>query len=275
MEAIDMDRLKTGEVNLGVCPLSRLLVLALHLYIGLIALVDRPQSWPSNSMAAWLSAQTVGRQQEVTSCVSLSRPHLIAELRRRRLHRQANRVTDKLTFVHDRIYCCRSGSAADTQAIADVVHMALQQFAYVLPPVGARYRWSTTGMCRQFNNGPPSVHIAATLFESICYSNKDGLSAGIIVAGWDKEVGPSVYNIPLGGGLFRQPWAIGGSGSSYVYGYCDATYKEDWGRDETVQFVKNSKLPLASNERLRAHIAQRSRWPWLVMVHQEASFVWP
>jgi 20S proteasome subunit beta 1 len=50
-----------------------------------------------------------------------------------------------------------------------------------------------------------------------------------------------VYNIPLGGGLFRQPWAIGGSGSTYVYGYCDATYKEGWGRDETIQFVKNSK----------------------------------
>ncbi|MBZ3879517.1 Proteasome subunit beta type-6 [Sciurus carolinensis] len=26
----------------------------------------------------------------------------------------ANRVTDKLTPIHDRIFCCRSGSAADT-----------------------------------------------------------------------------------------------------------------------------------------------------------------
>jgi hypothetical protein len=54
------------------------------------------------------------------------------------------------------------------------------------------------------------VHTAAALFQRICYENKDALSAGIIVAGWDKDVGPSVYNIPLGGGLFRQPWAIGG-----------------------------------------------------------------
>jgi 20S proteasome subunit beta 1 len=100
--------------------------------------------------------------------------------------------------------------------------------------------------CRQSNGGPPSVHIAATLFQSICYTNKDALSAGIIVAGWDKEVGPSVYNIPVGGGLFRQPWAIGGSGSTYVYGYCDATYKDGWGRDETVEFVKNSKPSLCS-----------------------------
>lgn len=93
---------------------------------------------------------------------------------------------------------------------------------------------------RQHMGRQPSVHTAASLFQNICYQNKDGLSAGIIVAGWDKDDGPSVYNIPLGGGIFRQPWAIGGSGSTYVYGYCDATYQDGWGRDETVEFVKNS-----------------------------------
>lgn len=41
------------------------------------------------------------------------------------------------------------------------------------------------------------------------------MSAGIIVAGWDNEVGPSVYNIPLGGGLFRQPWSIGGASRAF------------------------------------------------------------
>lgn len=41
----------------------------------------------------------------------------------------ANRFTDKLTKITDTIYCCRSGSAADTQAIADIVeyHMNLQR----------------------------------------------------------------------------------------------------------------------------------------------------
>lgn len=37
----------------------------------------------------------------------------------------ANRVTDKLTKVADNVYCCRSGSAADTQAIADIVAYSL------------------------------------------------------------------------------------------------------------------------------------------------------
>ena len=63
----------------------------------------------------------------------------------------------------------------------------------------------------------PSVHTAAALFQKLCYENKDALSAGIIVAGWDKKAGASVYNIPLGGGLFRQPWAIGGKLKGITY----------------------------------------------------------
>lgn len=39
-----------------------------------------------------------------------------------------NRVTDKLTPLYDPfIYCCRSGSAADTQALADIVHYYMEQ----------------------------------------------------------------------------------------------------------------------------------------------------
>jgi len=133
----------------------------------------------------------------------------------------ANRVTDKLTFVDDRIYCCRSGSSADTQAIADIVHYYIQIY-------------------RQQFNTAPSVHTAATFFQKLCYENKDQLSAGIIVAGWDKEDGPSVYNIPVGGGIFRQPWAIGGSGSTYVYGYCDSTYRPGWNREQTMKFVRDT-----------------------------------
>lgn len=58
--------------------------------------------------------------------------------------------------------------------------------------------------------GAPPVATVAALFEKMCYENKDQLTAGIIVAGWDEEKGGSVYNIPLGGGMFQQPWAIGG-----------------------------------------------------------------
>lgn len=43
----------------------------------------------------------------------------------------ANRVTDKLTPITDRIFCCRSGSAADTQAIADYVRYAMDIYRYL------------------------------------------------------------------------------------------------------------------------------------------------
>ena len=40
----------------------------------------------------------------------------------------ANRVSDKLVQLSDYIYCCRSGSAADTQALTDYVHYYLTQW---------------------------------------------------------------------------------------------------------------------------------------------------
>ncbi|KAI8904987.1 nucleophile aminohydrolase [Gorgonomyces haynaldii] len=138
-----------------------------------------------------------------------------------------NRVTDKLTQVHDRVFCCRSGSAADTQAIADIVQ-------YYLALFGVQ------------EDNPPTVQVAATLFQKLCYENKDGLMAGIIVAGWDPVDGPSVYAIPLGGSLHKRPFAIGGSGSSYIYGYCDANFKDGMTEQECIEFCRNA-ITLASS----------------------------
>ena len=71
----------------------------------------------------------------------------------------ANRVTDKLTQVHDTIWCCRSGSAADTQAVADIVAYHLNMYGIT-------------------NNEPPSTQVAASLFQELCYENKDMLRYG-------------------------------------------------------------------------------------------------
>ncbi|KAK4312747.1 hypothetical protein Pmani_015865 [Petrolisthes manimaculis] len=133
----------------------------------------------------------------------------------------SNRVTDKLTRVTDRIYCCRSGSAADTQAIADIVSAQMELLEVTM-------------------GEPPRVRVAANTFKEICYNYRDSLMAGIIVAGWDKGIGGQVYTIPLGGMIVRQPVAIGGSGSTYVWGHIDATYKPNMNKQETVDFVKNT-----------------------------------
>lgn len=133
----------------------------------------------------------------------------------------ANRVTDKLTQVTDRIFCCRSGSAADTQTVAGIVRYNLQLLSVEMDEA-------------------PLVKTAATLFRKYCYEYREQLSAGIICAGWDHRHGGQVYTIPLGGMYLRQPFSIGGSGSTYIYGYCDAHYKEGMTKAECIDFVKNS-----------------------------------
>lgn len=130
----------------------------------------------------------------------------------------ANRVTDKLTKVTNNIYCCRSGSAADTQAVADIVSYRLNLF-------------------QMENNEEPTVHAAANVFRDICYNYREQLTAGIICAGWDKRNGGQVYCIPLGGMLAHEPVAIGGSGSSYIYGFVDSTFKKGMTEDECINFV--------------------------------------
>jgi len=118
----------------------------------------------------------------------------------------ANRVTDKLTPVTDSIFVCRSGSAADTQAVTDIVKYKLS-FAEIEQGRAA------------------TVKDAAMAFKEIVYEYRDSLMAGLIVAGYDKVNGGQVYSVPIGGMCVHQSFSIGGSGSSYLYGMMDHKYK--------------------------------------------------
>ena len=62
--------------------------------------------------------------------------------------------------------------------------------------------------------------------QRFCYDYKDRISAGVIVAGWDPVEGGSVYSIPMGGTCLKVPFALGGSGSMFIYGLVDAEYKQ-------------------------------------------------
>ena len=70
----------------------------------------------------------------------------------------------------------RSGSAADTQAMTDIVKNQLEWYEI------------------EFGN-PPPVHTAAHLFKNISYDYRDQLTAGLIIAGWDKDNGGQVYSV--------------------------------------------------------------------------------
>ncbi|XP_072406563.1 proteasome subunit beta type-9 [Chiloscyllium punctatum] len=131
-----------------------------------------------------------------------------------------NRVMNKLSPLHDRIYCALSGSAADAQAIADSVNYQLELHSI------------ETG-------DAPLVRAAASIVKNISYKYKEELSAHLIVAGWDRKKKGQVY-ATLGGMIIRQPFSVGGSGSIYVYGYVDAAYKEGMSKDECLAFVTNA-----------------------------------
>lgn len=64
--------------------------------------------------------------------------------------------------------------------------------------------------------------------------------AGLIIAGWDPVDGSSVYNIALGGTCLKVPFALGGSGSTYIYGLLDAEYRPDLTLPEARALVKKA-----------------------------------
>lgn len=107
------------------------------------------------------------------------------------------------------------------------------------------------GPIRSFRNQTgeePLVAEAAAEIQNYCFNYRDQLLAGIIVAGWDKQNGGQVYQIPLGGMCIRRNYAIGGSGSSYVHGFLREFYRPGMDRNETVQFVKKGNLAIPSIE---------------------------
>uniref|UniRef100_A0A3B4AA85 Proteasome subunit beta n=1 Tax=Periophthalmus magnuspinnatus TaxID=409849 RepID=A0A3B4AA85_9GOBI len=135
-----------------------------------------------------------------------------------------NRVMNKLSQLHDKIYCALSGSAADAQTIAEVVNYQLDVHSMEI-------------------GEDPQVRSAATLVRNISYKYKEELSAHLIVAGWDRRKGGQVY-ATLNGLLTRQPFAVGGSGSSYVYGFVDAEYRKGMSKEECQKFVVTLSLAM-------------------------------
>lgn len=131
----------------------------------------------------------------------------------------SNRVSRKITKVSDGIYMCRSGSAADTQAIADAVSHYIQNQI-----VTYQHR--------------PSIREVAETAKGIVY-RESSLLAGLIIAGMNGGKG-EVYSIPLGGSIFQQNCALGGSGSLYITGLCDQAYRENMEKAEAIQFVKHA-----------------------------------
>ncbi|EPR79899.1 Proteasome B-type subunit [Spraguea lophii 42_110] len=131
-----------------------------------------------------------------------------------------SRITNKLTEVEEKIYCLRSGSAADTQTIVKVVKSRFKQHYLI-------------------GESEPLVKDCAEIVSNIIYEYPQML-AGIIVAGYDNVEKGSIYSIGLGGVLLKKNFAIGGSGSIFLYSLFDSMYKEDMSDEEKFEFAKKA-----------------------------------
>lgn len=134
-----------------------------------------------------------------------------------------NRAARKISRLHERLFVCRSGSAADTQAVTNIVKLYLSEHALEL------------GV-----DVYPRVIVAAKLFQKFCWEYKHMLTAGLIIGGWDLTEGGQIYSIPIGGTLVKTPYAAGGSGSVFVSGYMDSKFREGMSKQECVEFVKHT-----------------------------------
>uniref|UniRef100_A0A672LTI3 proteasome endopeptidase complex n=1 Tax=Sinocyclocheilus grahami TaxID=75366 RepID=A0A672LTI3_SINGR len=134
----------------------------------------------------------------------------------------SSRVINKVIQVHDKIFCCMAGSLADAQASQMLMQM----------------------------EEPPLVKSAAAIMRSFCYTHRDELSAGFIVASWDRKnvsyiygilvfLFSKVFQVSLGGMIIEQEFTIGGSGSTFIYGYADAKFKPGMTREECLTFTTN------------------------------------
>lgn len=131
-----------------------------------------------------------------------------------------SRITDKLTELHKTIFCCRSGSSADTQAVARHIKSSLVSLEVV-------------------EKEKPTVRRAAVMARNIIYNNPS-LLAGLIVAGYDKINKGAIFNVNVGGSIFESEWALGGSGSGFIYGYCDVHWRPNMSLEDGLKFVKDS-----------------------------------
>ena len=124
---------------------------------------------------------------------------------------------------------CRSGSAADTQALTDAVRTDLLR--------------------RQLSqNRRGTVASAARLLRTLIRNDPDHLSASLICAGYDHVRGEGcIYSVSPGGTVMEEPrYAVQGSGSGYIYGYLEAGINgdaggggrvEEWSEEDAIEFV--------------------------------------
>ena len=132
----------------------------------------------------------------------------------------SNRYANKLSFLYQSgpVSCvlCRSGSAADTQFLADEA------------------RWAFRSRALQYGREAVSVSQIARWLRYVVMNGDYG--ASLLCAGYDPREGGRIYSIAPSGSLMEETvFAAAGSGSTYILGLMDTTLKNYHGDDNLIK----------------------------------------
>ncbi|KAH7729420.1 PBS-1 protein [Aphelenchoides avenae] len=133
----------------------------------------------------------------------------------------ASRATDKITPITSHMSVLRSGSAADTQTIADISKYYLEVYSLQ-------------------EQEPLTIYRSAQILRKYLFNYRDELSASMIIGGWDKQESGQIYAIPLGGYITRQHCTASGSGSTYVQGFLDSQWKPGMTLQQVQELVRTA-----------------------------------
>lgn len=142
----------------------------------------------------------------------------------------SNRFAEKISLLYQNgpVSCvmCRSGSAADTQYLADEA------------------RWAFRSRALQYGKDAVSIGQISRWLRYVVMNGNYG--ASLLCAGYDPREGGRIFSIAASGSLVEENvFAAAGSGSTYILGLMDTTLKnlqrdngnEFIGEDEAIELV--------------------------------------
>ncbi|GAA0166689.1 protease [Lithospermum erythrorhizon] len=129
----------------------------------------------------------------------------------------ADKNCEKIHYIAPNIYCCGAGTAADTEAVTDMISSQL-----------TLHRYHTGRESR--------VVTALSLLKSHLFNYQGHVSAALVLGGVD-ITGPHLHTIYPHGSTDTLPYATMGSGSLAAMAIFESKYREGLTRDEGVELV--------------------------------------
>ncbi|EFJ25428.1 hypothetical protein SELMODRAFT_149251 [Selaginella moellendorffii] len=132
----------------------------------------------------------------------------------------ADKNCEKIHYLAPNIYCCGAGTAADTEAVTDMVRTQLELHRYA------------TGRGSR-------VITALTMLKSHLFNYQGHVSAALVLGGFDVS-GPHLHTVYPHGSTDTLPFATMGSGSLAAMSVFEAGFREKMTKEEGMSLVSDA-----------------------------------